>query len=417
MSKFVVNGGHKIKGELRITGAKNSVLPILSATVLNGKINVIHDIPDLSDVEVMIKILESVGCKVKRENGTIIVDSRQLNNHKIPEELVREMRSSIIVLGPMLARCGQVVVSYPGGCELGPRPIDLHLKSLRQMGVHILEKHGFLICSVKKELVGCEIHLDFPSVGATENIMLAAVFAKGNTIIRNAAREPEIQDLQNFINAMGGKVSGAGSATIVIEGVDELHDVEHTIIPDRIVAGTYLVAGAMTKGEIVLTNIIPEHLLSTIYKLKESGCNIEYTKDTIKLIAPSKLRAIEAIKTLPYPGFPTDMQSQFMSLLAISDGISIIKENIFENRYKHAYELIRMGANIKIDGRVAIIKGVHKLTGANVKARDLRGGASLILAGLVAEGTTTIHNIEHIKRGYAHIEKDLRMVGADIYKM
>lgn len=417
MDKLVVNGGHKIKGELKVSGAKNSVLPVLAATVLNGKTNVIHDIPKLSDVEVMTKILRSVGCNVKRENGTVVVDSSQLNNHKVPEELVREMRSSIIVLGAMLARCGEAIVSYPGGCELGPRPIDLHLKSLREMGVEIEEKHGFLICKAKDGLKSTEIHLDFPSVGATENIMLAAVFAEGVTIIRNAAREPEIQDLQNFINAMGGRVSGAGSATIAVHGAKELQDVEHTIIPDRIVAGTYLIAAAMTKGKILLENVVPEHLLSTIYKLRESGCKVEYTNDRIKLIAPERLSAIEGIKTLPYPGFPTDMQSQIMSLLAVSDGISIITENIFENRYKHAYELVRMGANIKIDGRVAIIKGVPKLTGANVTAKDLRGGAALILAGLVAEGKTIIHDTKHIERGYDHIEDALRTVGADISKI
>ncbi|SES64684.1 UDP-N-acetylglucosamine 1-carboxyvinyltransferase [Natronincola peptidivorans] len=416
MSKLIINGGHKIQGELKVSGAKNSVLPILAATVLNGKINVIHDIPQLSDVNVMTKILRAVGCVVKRENNTMIVDSSRLNNSKIPEELVREMRSSIVFLGAMLARCGETVVSYPGGCEIGPRPIDLHLKSLREMGAEIEEAHGFLTCKAKA-LKGCDIQLDFPSVGATENIMLAAVFAEGTTIIRNAAREPEIKDLQDFINAMGGKVSGAGSATIRINGVKELQEIEHTIIPDRIVAGTYLIATAMTKGEIVLKNVIPEHLQSTIYKLKESGCRILYTHDSIKLIAPEKLKAIESIKTLPYPGFPTDMQSQIMALMSISDGISIITENIFENRYKHAYELIRMGANIKIDGRVAIIKGVPKLTGAKVTANDLRGGAALILAGMAAEGTTIIENAKHIERGYDHIQDSLKNVGADIRKL
>ncbi|AKL95624.1 UDP-N-acetylglucosamine 1-carboxyvinyltransferase MurA [Clostridium aceticum] len=416
MSKLMIRGGHKIEGELRVGGAKNSVLPILAATVLNGKVNIVHDIPKLSDVEVMIKILKAVGCGVKREGNTMIVDSSKLNNHKIPEELVREMRSSIVFLGAMLARCGETIMSYPGGCEIGPRPIDLHLKSLREMGAVIEEKHGFLICK-SKGLKACEIQLDFPSVGATENIMLAAVFAQGTTTIRNAAREPEITDLQNFINAMGGKVSGAGSATIQIEGVKELHDVEHTIIPDRIVAGTYLIAAAMTKGEIILKNVIPEHIQSTIYKLKESGCRILYTQDSIKLVAPEKLHAIESTKTLPYPGFPTDMQSQIMALMTMSEGISIITENIFENRYKHAYELVRMGANIKIDGRVAIIKGVPKLTGATVAANDLRGGAALILAGLAAEGATIIENAKHIERGYDHIEEVLKIVGAEIYKL
>ncbi|MCC5911867.1 MAG: UDP-N-acetylglucosamine 1-carboxyvinyltransferase [Clostridiaceae bacterium] len=415
MGKLVINGGNKIQGEMTVSGAKNSVLPILAATVLNGKVNVIHDIPQLSDVKVMTKILRAVGCEVKREGNTMIVDSSQLNNHKIPEELIREMRSSIVVLGAMLGRCGETVVSYPGGCEIGPRPIDLHLKSLREMGAIIEEKHGFLICK-SENLKGCEIQLDFPSVGATENVMLAATLAKGITIIRNAAREPEIADLQNFINAIGGKVSGAGSATIRIEGVKELQEVEHTIIPDRIVAGTYLVAAAITKGDITLKNVIPEHLQSTLYKLREAGCRILYTHDTIKLEAPQNLQAIEALKTHPYPGFPTDMQSQMMALMTLSDGISIITENIFENRYKHAYELLRMGANIKIDGRVAIIKGVENLTGATVSANDLRGGAALILAGLAAKGTTIVENAKHIERGYDDIAGMLNSVGADIIK-
>lgn len=415
MGKLIVRGGNKLAGEVDVSGAKNSVLPILAATVLNGGMNVIHNIPNLSDVSIMIKILVAVGCSVKKEGSTVIVDSSGLNNYEIPEYLVREMRSSIIVLGSMLARCGQVRISYPGGCELGPRPIDLHLKALREMGAVIKEEHGFLICDAKK-MKGTEIQLDFPSVGATENIMLAAVFAEGTTTIRNAAREPEIRDLQNFINRVGGKVTGAGSATIRIEGVKKLKDVEHQIIPDRIVAGTFLAAAAITKGEIVLNNVIPEHLQSILFKLKEAGCTISIYKNSIRLNAPNKIKAIESIKTMPYPGFPTDMQSQILSLMALSDGITIFTENIFENRYKHAYELTRMGANIKIDGRVAIVKGVDKLSGATVAAHDLRGGAALIIAGLAAEGTTLIENTHHIDRGYDNIDGLLIKLGADIKK-
>ena len=415
MGKLIVRGGNKLAGEVDVSGAKNSVLPILAATVLNGGMNVIHNIPNLSDVSIMIKILVAVGCSVKKEGSTVIVDSSGLNNYEIPEYLVREMRSSIIVLGAMLARCGQVRISYPGGCELGPRPIDLHLKALREMGAVIKEEHGFLICDAKK-MKGTEIQLDFPSVGATENIMLAAVFAEGTTTIRNAAREPEIRDLQNFINRVGGKVTGAGSATIRIEGVTKLKDVEHQIIPDRIVAGTFLAAAAITKGEIVLNNVIPEHLQSILFKLKEAGCTISIYKNSIRLNAPNKIKAIESIKTMPYPGFPTDMQSQILSLMALSDGITIFTENIFENRYKHAYELIRMGANIKIDGRVAIVKGVERLSGATVAAHDLRGGAALIIAGLAAEGTTIIENTHHIDRGYDNIDGLLIKLGADIKK-
>lgn len=415
VSRLIIDGGNRIFGEVRVGGAKNSVLPILAATVLNGGINVIHDIPKLLDVEIMERILISLGCDVKRENDIIIIDSREISNYEIPEELVREMRSSIIFLGAMLSRCGKVKLSYPGGCEIGPRPIDLHLKSLREMGAKIEEKHGFLICECTK-LRGCEIQLDFPSVGATENIMLAAVFAEGYTVIRNAAREPEIIDLENFLNAMGARVSGAGTATIRIEGIEKLYDVEHNIIPDRIVAGTYLVATAITKGEIVLKNIVHEHLQSILYKLRESGCIIQSYNHSIKLIAPKDTKAIESIRTLPYPGYPTDMQAQMMALMTLSDGITIFSENIFENRYKHANELVRMGANIKVDGRIAVVKGVPKLSGATVVAKDLRGGAALILAGLAAEGTTILENIKHVERGYENIHGVLTMLGAKIIK-
>ncbi len=416
MGKLIIDGGNRIGGEVRVGGAKNSVLPILAATVLNGGINVVHDIPKLLDVDIMEKILTALGCSVKRENGTIVVDSKDLTEHEIPEELVRQMRSSIIFLGAMLSRFGKVKVSYPGGCEIGPRPIDLHLKSLREMGAKIEEKHGFLNCEATK-LRGCDIQLDFPSVGATENIMLAGVFAEGTTIIRNAAREPEIIDLENFLNAMGARVSGAGTATIRVEGVEKLYDVEHNIIPDRIVASTYLVATAITKGEIVLKNVIHEHLQSILYKLRESGCIIQTYNHSLKLIAPKKIKAIESIRTLPYPGYPTDMQAQMMTLMTLSDGITIITENIFENRYKHANELVRMGANIKVDGRIAVVKGVPKLSGATVMAHDLRGGAALILAGLAAEGSTIIENIKHIERGYENIDGILSLLGAKIKKM
>ncbi|HZJ76480.1 MAG TPA: UDP-N-acetylglucosamine 1-carboxyvinyltransferase, partial [Oscillospiraceae bacterium] len=352
---------------------------------------------------------------VKRENGTIIVDSGELTSYEIPEELVREMRSSIIFLGAMLSRCGRVKVSYPGGCEIGLRPIDLHLKSLREMGAKIEEKHGFLICEAT-QLRGCDIQLDFPSVGATENIILAAVLAKGVTVIRNAAREPEIVDLGNFLNVMGARISGAGTANIRIEGVEKLYDVEHRIISDRIVAGTYLVAAAITKGEIILKNVIHEHLQSVLYKLKECGCIVRIHNNSLKLIAPEEIKAVEFIKTLPYPGYPTDMQAQMMALMSLSNGTTIFTENIFENRYKHANELVRMGANIKVDGRVAVVKGVKKLSGATVIAQDLRGGASLILVGLAAEGETIIENIKHIDRGYENIHDVLGEAGANIVR-
>lgn len=416
MSRLIVSGGNKIHGEIKINGAKNSVLPILAATVLNSGINIIHDVPKLLDVYVMEKILTSLGCSVKRENGTIIVDSGQLTSYEIPEELVREMRSSIIFLGAMLSRCGKVKVSYPGGCEIGLRPIDLHLKSLREMGTKIREEHGFLICEATPRLVGCDIQLDFPSVGATENIMLAAVLAKGVTIIRNAAREPEIVDLGNFLNVMGARITGAGTTSIRIEGVEKLHSVEHNIIPDRIVAGTYLVAAAITGGEIVLKNIVHEHLQSILYKLRECGCTIQIYNHSLRLTAPEEIKAVEFIRTLPYPGYPTDMQAQMMALMSLNNGTTIFTENIFENRYKHANELVRMGANIKVDGRIAVVRGVKKLSGATVVAQDLRGGAALILAGLAAEGKTIIENIKHIDRGYEDIHNILGDLGAEIIR-
>ncbi len=416
MSKYIVVGGKKIVGETRVHGAKNAVLPILAATVLNGNINVLYDIPRLSDVEIMTKILQAVGCRVYREGEALVVDSSGLNSHEVPEDLVREMRSSFIFLGALLARHGSVKISYPGGCEIGHRPIDLHLKALREMGAEIEEKHGFLYCKAKK-LRGCDIHLDFPSVGATENVILAAVFAEGTTIIRNAAREPEIVDLENYINSMGGKVSGAGSANIFIEGVNELHGVQHRIIPDRIVAGTYLIAAAITKGEILLDNVVPDHMQSVLHKLREAGCKVECGSNQIKLVAPDRIKSIDTIQTLPYPGFPTDMQSQMMSLMTTSNGVTVFIENIFENRYKHTEELIRMGANIKVDGRIALIRGVEKLSGATVTSKDLRGGAALILAALAAEGTTIIESAKHVDRGYDHLHEVLHALGAEIRKM
>jgi len=416
MGKYIIEGGKKLVGEVSIIGAKNSVLPVLAATVINGNTNTIFNTPNLRDVEIMEKILISIGCKVSRVDNVVFVDSRAISKIRIPEELVREMRSSIILMGAMLARFGEVEISYPGGCEIGPRPIDLHLKALREMGATIEEAHGFLYCKAK-ELKGCEIQLDYPSVGATENIMLAAVKAKGTTIIRNAAREPEIIDLQNFLNSIGSKIYGAGTSVIRIEGVDSFTSTEHTIIPDRIVAGTFMVASAITGGEIVLRNIEVEHIQSIIAKLREAGCLIYNNCTTLKIIGPKRVNAIESVQTLPYPGFPTDMQAQMLALLCNANGTSIITETIFENRFKHVEELIRMGANIKTVGKVAVVKGVEELTGAKVTAKDLRGGAALVLAALAAKGTTEVDNIYHIERGYDKFEDKLKALGAEIVKI
>ncbi len=416
MSKYIIRGQQKLVGEVPIIGAKNSVLPILAATVINGAENVILNTPRLRDVDIMVKILKKIGCKVERKEGKILINSSKLDNIKIPEELVREMRSSIVLLGAMLSRTGEVTIGYPGGCQIGPRPIDLHLKALKQMGVKIKEDHGFLHCSAET-IKGCDIQLDYPSVGATENIMLAAVKAKGTTTIRNAAREPEIVDLENFLNAIGGKVCGAGTSVIRIDGVDGFNSVEHRVIPDRIETGTYMIAAAITGGEVLLKDIEIEHVQPIIAKLREMGCEISLYKDSLNVKGPKKIKAIESVQTLPYPGFPTDMQAQMMSLLSIANGTSVITETVFENRFMHAEELVRMGANIKTVGKVAIIKGVEDLTGAKVSAKDLRGGAALILAGLAANGETEVENILHIERGYDCIEDKLRHIGAKIEKV
>lgn len=413
MEKYIINGGSKLFGELPIIGAKNAVLPILAATVINGSENIISNIPKLKDVEVTIKILSSLGAKVEEKGDTLVIDSSTINNVSLPEELVREMRSSIIFMGALLARFSEAILSYPGGCEIGPRPIDLHLKSLRQMGASIEESHGFLYCKANG-LRGADIQLDYPSVGATENIILAAVKAEGTTIIRNAAREPEIIDLQDYLNKAGCRVKGAGTSIIVVEGVEKLNGCEHKIIPDRIVAGTFMVAAAITKGELVLKNIVVDHLQSIIAKLKETGTKTIVDNRDIKIIGPEKLNPIEMLQTLPFPGFPTDMQAQFMALLSVAEGTSIVNETVFENRFKHAEELTRMGANIKTFGNVAVIKGVNELTGAKVFAKDLRGGAALILSGLAAQGVTEVENIHHVNRGYENLNLSLQKLGANI---
>jgi len=417
MDRFVIKGGRRLEGEIKVDGSKNSVLPILAATIISGKESVIHNVPELRDVELLIGLLRTIGCKCFFENGTIIVRSHNPLDTAIPEKPVREMRSSIILMGAMLARHGQVKISFPGGCEIGPRPIDIHLAGLKKLGAKITEAHGYINAECDK-LRGTEINLDYPSVGATENIMLAATTAEGVTIIQNAAKEPEIADLQNFLNGMGAKISGAGGSTIRIEGVKEFHDVEHTVIPDRIVAGTLMAAAAITGGNIVLRNTINDHLKLISSKLTESGCTITEYDRGLQIVCNKKLKAVEVIKTLPYPGFATDMQAQMMAVMTIAKGTSIFIETVFESRYKHVEELMKMGANIKVDGRTAIVRGVKKLTGTEVKAGDLRGGAALVLAGLAAEGTTIVDNVKlHIDRGYDKLENKLSKLGADIHRV
>ncbi|MCI8979274.1 MAG: UDP-N-acetylglucosamine 1-carboxyvinyltransferase [Clostridia bacterium] len=413
MGKLIIDGGKTVSGEICVQGAKNAVLPILAATVMADGESVIKNCPRLRDVDKTTLVLERLGCGVKREGDAVIVDTRDMHDCEICEDLMREMRSSIIFLGAIISRCKRAVVSMPGGCPIGLRPIDLHLKALRQMGVEIREEHGYIKCSAPR-LTGGNIHLDFPSVGATENIMLAGVCASGTTTISNAAREPEIVDLGNFLNKMGANVRGMGTSVITIEGVEKLESVEYTIMPDRIVAATYLAASAITGGEICLTKVNPQDMGAMLYVLSEMGVRLHCERDRIIQTAPERLKSVHTVRTMPYPGFPTDIQSPFMSLAAMAQGTSVFIETIFENRFQHIDELSRMGADIKVEGRSAVVRGVNSLEGANVVARELRGGAALVVAALAASGTTTIGGTEFIDRGYENIEKYLTSCGAKI---
>lgn len=417
MSKLVITGGRSLEGKIRIPGAKNTVLPILAATIISGKKSIIKDCPKIKDVYLTLEILEDLGCTVLWEGDNLLIDSKDISNTKIKEELMDKMRSSIILTGAILARTGEAKTTYPGGCELGLRPIDLHIKAFEQMGIEICEKHGYLNFDGRK-LKPSEIHLDFPSVGATENIMLAASKIKGRTKIVNAAKEPEIEDLQNFLIKMGVEVYGAGTSVIEINGTDTFYDVTHTVIPDRIVASTYMMAGAITRGDILLTNVKYNHISSVASVLLSTGADIRKDGDNaIRLKSNGKLKSVNLVRTTPYPGFPTDAQSILMSLLSVCAGTSMIVENIFDGRFKHVEELKKMGADITVDGRCAVIKGVPTLYGARVNSPDLRSGAGLVIAGLFAEGVTEISNIHYIERGYEDISGDLIKLGADITKI
>ena len=384
--------------------------------MLNEGINIIHNCPPLKDVNITVEMLKYLGAHVEREGDTLIVDTRGKLGSHIPEKLMRQLRSSIVFMGAIVARNKKVKISAPGGCELGPRPIDLHIKALKELGVKIKESHGYIICNSEK-MRGREIHLSFPSVGATENIMLAASLSEGTTIIQNVAKEPEIEDLAAFLNKMGAKIKGAGSSRIEIEGVKKLSAAEHYVMSDRIVAATYLCCAAVTGGEITLTKVVPEHLSACLACLRDSGCEITTGSDWIKLIAPKRLKAVSEITTMPYPGFPTDAQSLFLAMLTTADGTSIIKENIFESRFKPAEELVRMGADVMVDGRIAVVRGIGKLSGAVVSAADLRGGAALVVSALSAEGLTEIENPHYIDRGYAELVEVLSALGAKIKRV
>lgn len=414
MGNYVIHGGRRLAGEVSVNGSKNAVLPIMAATILNGGRNVIHNCPNISDIETMSKLLQDIGCLVKREGKTMIVDSSQVVKYRVREDLTRRMRSSIVCLGAMLGRFRCAEVSYPGGCEIGARPIDMHLKAFQKMGAEWKEEKGVILCQAR-EMRGTKINLNYPSVGATENIMLAGALAKGRTIIYSAAREPEIVDLQNYLRRMGARVYGAGSDVIIIDGVETLKkEVEYTVIGDRIEAGTYLAAAAITNGEVFLRNIDADCMRQTLLRLAEAGCVINEEKTGISLIGPKRIKPIETLRTLPYPGFPTDMQPQFTSLLTLAQGTSIIIETVFESRYRHMIELCRMGANITLEGQTAVIKGVSQLVGTTVYGADLRGGAGLILAGLRAQGETVVCESQYVERGYEQIEKVLTTMGADI---
>lgn len=414
--KLIISGGKRLQGTVRIDGAKNSALSIMAATLLTKDVCILSNVPHLTDVDIMAKVISKLGVKVEwRGDNTLYIDSDDFNNYEAPYELVKMMRGSILVMGPLLARLKKAKISLPGGCAIGARPVDYHLKGFEALDAKVEVEKGYIEAKVIK-LKGDDIYLDFPSLGATENIMMAACLAEGVTKIENAAKDPEVVELGRFLNKMGAKVKGFGTDLIEIEGVKKLHGVDYAIIPDRIEAGTYMIAAAITGGDVLIEKADPLLLKPLIVKLKKAGVQITLKKNLIKVLGPKRIKAVD-IKTLPFPGFPTDMQPQFMALSCIAKGTSVITETVFENRFVHTGDLIRMGADIKVEGHSTIIKGVKKLSAAPVMASDLRGGAALILAGLVAEGTTELSRIYHLDRGYVKLEEKLNSLGADIKRV
>ncbi len=415
MDRYVITGKQRLEGKIRVSGAKNSSLPILAATLLAEGTSTLLEIPELADITHMNEVLKHLGCGVVRQDGVVYVNAEGIKACEVDEELMRKMRASNLILGPLLARCGQVRISRPGGCAIGSRPMDQHIKGLQQLGVKVKEKHGYIEARAD-HLHGADVYLDVPSVGATENIMMAAVLADGITMLRNAAREPEIVDLQNLLTKMGAKIRGAGTGVLRIDGVKNLHPAEYTVIPDRIEAGTHMVAAVMTEGDVVIDNVVPEHLEPVIAKIRQAGATVNLADDAVRVQQRGRIRGVD-IKTMPYPGFPTDMQPQFMAMLACAEGTSIVTETIFENRFQHVDELRRMGAHITVEGRTSIIRGVETLEGAFVEATDLRAGAALFLAALAAEEATVLEKVDYIDRGYEDLEEKYRQLGAKLHRI